>query len=111
MSRGTVMDIKSIAIAAVLGAATGFGGSYWLLNGQEARIQQRLNQTPPVVVVDFAKVAAAYPAGASEEEIEKLMVKTQRTILKLKEAGYLVLDAGAVVAAPEDLYLPEEVLK
>ncbi|CCW32422.1 hypothetical protein ABLA30_19770 [Xenorhabdus nematophila] len=105
------MDIKSIAIAAVLGVAGGFGGSYYVMNEQTASIHERLNQTPPVVVVDFAKVVSAYPAGASPEEVEKLMVKTNKAILKLKNSGYLVLDASAVVGAPSDVYLPEEVLK
>ncbi|QQK62638.1 hypothetical protein FJD32_025035 (plasmid) [Shewanella sp. LC6] len=105
------MDIKSIVIAAVLGAAGGVGGSYFVMNEQTASIHERLNQTPPVVVVDFAKVASAYPAGASQEELEKLMVNTNNAILKLKDAGYLVLDASTVVGAPNDLYLPEEVLK
>ena len=105
------MDLKIIAIASILGAAGGFGASYYVMSEQTANIQQRLNQTPPVVVVDFAKVASAYPAGASQAEVEKLMVKTNDAILKLKDAGYLVLDARAVVGAPSDVYLPEEVLK
>lgn len=105
------MDIKSIVIAATLGAAGGFASSYYFLSEQTAIIQDRLNQTPPVVVVDFAKVASSYPSGASQEEIERLMVKTNNAILKLKDAGYLVLDASTIVAAPSDVYLPEEVLK
>lgn len=99
------MDLKIIAIASILGAAGGFGASYYVMSEQTANIQQRLNQTPPVVVVDFAKVASAYPAGASQAEVEKLMVKTNDAILKLKDAGYLVLDASAVVGAPSDVYL------
>ena len=39
------------------------------------------------------------------------MVKTNDAILKLKDAGYLVLDAGSVVGAPSDVYLPEDWLK
>ncbi len=39
------MDIKSIAIAAILGAAGGFGGSYYVMSEQTASIHQRLNQT------------------------------------------------------------------
>lgn len=105
------MNIKSIAIAAILGAAGGFGGSYYVMSEQMANINQRLNQTPPVVVVDFAKVASAYPEGASQVEVEKLMVKTNDAIMKLKDAGYLVLDASSVIGAPNDVYLPEDVLK
>ncbi|MDV5728064.1 hypothetical protein [Klebsiella pneumoniae] len=103
------MDIKSIAIAAILGAAGGFGGSYYVMSEQTASIHQRLNQTPPVVVVDFAS-GVGVSAGASGE-VERLMVKTNDAILKLKDAGYLVLDASAVVGAPSDVYLPDEVLK
>ncbi|MBS9424207.1 hypothetical protein [Photorhabdus caribbeanensis] len=105
------MNIKAIFIAAVLGIVGGFGSSYFVMKEQMVSIQNRLNQSPPVVVVDFAKVALSYPAGASQEEIEKLMVKTNNAILKLKEAGYLVLDASAVIGAPSDVYLPEEAFK
>ncbi len=38
------MDIKSIAIAAILGAAGGFGGSYYVMSEQTASIHQSLNQ-------------------------------------------------------------------
>jgi hypothetical protein len=37
------MDIKSIAIAAVLGAAGGFSGSYYVLNEQTSAMHDRLN--------------------------------------------------------------------
>ncbi len=81
------MDIKSIVIAAILGASGGFGGSYYVMDEQMASIHERLNQTPPVVVVDFAKVASAYPTGSPQEALEKLMVNTNNAILKLKDAG------------------------
>lgn len=105
------MDTKSMLIATALGAIGGLSGSYYMMNQQITRIQERLNQTPPVVVVDFAKIASAYPAGASQNEVEKLMVKTNNAILKLKSTGYLVLDASTIVGAPSDVYLPDEVLK
>ncbi|NJV02503.1 NgrC [Escherichia coli] len=101
------MDIKSIAIAAILGAAGGFGGSYYVMSEQTASIHQRLNQTPPVVVVDFAKVASAYPAGASQEEVERLMVKTNDAILKLKDAGYGDLSVDDVKALMNRLFSTE----
>ncbi len=74
------MDIKSIVIAAILGASGGFGGSYYVMDEQMASIHERLNQTPPVVVVDFAKVASAYPTGSPQEALEKLMVNTNNAI-------------------------------
>ena len=100
------MDIKTVALAAVLGALGGFGASQFVAHAQFARIQHRLDQSPPIVVVDFVKMASAYPAGAPADEVERLMVETNGSILKLVGAGYLVLDAGAVVGAPSDVYLP-----
>jgi hypothetical protein len=39
------------------------------------------------------------------------MVQTNNGILKLKEAGYLVIDAGAVLAAPQDIIVDQELFK
>lgn len=104
------MDIKAVTLAAVLGAAGGIGGSYYLAAGQNNQIQARLHQTPPVVVVDFVRLATSYPDGASQAEVERLMVKTNDAIVRLKKAGYLVLDAGSILGAPDDVYLPAEAI-
>ncbi|AIJ10674.1 hypothetical protein ACW6AV_003441 [Edwardsiella piscicida] len=105
------MDIKTILIASVLGSAGGLLGSNYIMDKQITAINDRLNQSPPIVIVDFAKLASSYPAGASQEEVEQLMVKTNNAIVKLKDAGYLVLDSSSVVGAPRDVYLPDEALK
>lgn len=60
-----------------------------------------------IIVVDFAKIVSGYPAGASIDEVELLMVRTNESILRLRDAGFLVIDSSAVLAAPEYLYLPE----
>ena len=39
------------------------------------------------------------------------MMQTNDAVVRLREAGYMVLDAGAVVAAPEDVYLPEDLVQ
>jgi hypothetical protein len=105
------MDIKSIVIAGILGAVGGTGASYLLMEKNQAALDDRLAHIPPVVVVDFAAMAMNYPEGATPEEVDRLMMKTNEAVLKLHEAGYLVIDAGAVVAAPDDLYLPEDVIQ
>lgn len=105
------MDVKSIGVAAVVGAIAGGAGSYVALASQLSALEHRLNQSPPIVVVDFVKLAASYPPGISSNELNRLMVKTNDGIVKLKSAGYLVLDAAHVVAAPPDVYLPEDWLK
>lgn len=105
------MDIKSIAIAAIIGVLGGAGSSYLMIEQRQASIEDRLLKSPPVVVVDFAKMAMQYPEGATPEEVEKLMMQTNDAVVRLREAGYMVLDAGAVVAAPEDVYLPEDLIQ
>lgn len=59
-----------------------------------------------IIVVDFAKVIQSYPDGASAEEVEVLMVRTNESILRLRDAGFIVLDSSAVLAAPDYIYLP-----
>jgi len=105
------MNIKVIFISIILGAMSGLGSSYFVMNKQISNINERLIQTPPIVIVDFAKMASHYPDGASQKKIDEMMVKTNNAIIKLKKAGYLVLDSGAVVSAPSDIYLPEEIIK
>lgn len=104
------MNFKSILFAALLGAAGGFGGSYYFMVKETSALHDRLALTPPVVVVDFTKVASSYPSGADEAEIEELMIKTNNAIFKLKEAGYLIIDGAAILGAPEDIYLPSEII-
>lgn len=74
-------------------------------------VQERSQLTPPVVIVDLVMLAKQYPEGASVEEVEKLMLKTNASLLKLRDAGYLVLDAQAVLAAPADLMLSAELMQ
>lgn len=105
------MSTKSIAVSAILGALGGAALSYFVTEHRISNIHDRLLQSPPVVVVDFAQMAMRYPEGATPEEVEGLMMETNRSVLRLQEAGYLVLDAGAVLAAPFDLYLPQDVVQ
>lgn len=102
------MDKQSIAVAAVLGAVLGFGASFLLFYQQQQSLHYRLEQSPPIVLVDLAKLAASYPQGATPEQTNQLMLRTNDAIARLRDAGYLVIDAQAVLSAPSDLYLPPE---
>lgn len=104
------MSLNGIVIATVMGALLGGGASWFATKHQITELQNRLSQTPPIVVVDFGKIALTYPSGASPEQMDKLMVKTNNAVAKLKDAGYLILDSSSVLAAPNDVYLPTEVI-
>jgi hypothetical protein len=88
-------------IAASLGV---FGG--WIAAQQQ--LQQplaRMNLVTPVFVLDRGKLIQSIPAHASPEQMAKIVDDWQGQAKKLSEAGYLVIDSTAVVAAPEDVYV------
>lgn len=69
-------------------------------------LEAAVTEIPPVVIVDFARLAMSYPKGISPEQLEQLMLDVNNSIVRLSDAGYLILDAQYVVGAPADLYLP-----
>jgi hypothetical protein len=93
--------LSTVFIAVCLG---GIGG--WLAAQQQ--LQQpiaRLNMVTPVFVLDRAKLIQSIPPNASQEQMAKIVDDWQGQAKKLSDAGYLVIDSTAVVAAPEDVYV------
>lgn len=91
------MNVKSLLLAAMLGTAGGVVGAYGIVKTQKTDTRK----STPIVIVDLASLSASLDG------------KTQplvTAITKLKDAGYLVLDANAVISAPDDLYLTAELL-
>ncbi|PKD38248.1 hypothetical protein CWO84_23865 [Methylomonas sp. Kb3] len=100
------MDAKSQWLSTVLIAACLGGTSGWLASQQQ--LQQpiaRLNMVTPVFVLDRAKLIQSIPPNASQEHMAKIVDDWQGQAKKLSDAGYLVIDSTAVVAAPEDVYV------
>jgi hypothetical protein len=69
---------------------------------------QRLNLITPVFVLDRARLIQAIPPNATPEQMARTVEDWQRLATKLSNAGYLVLDSTAVVAAPDDTYVRPE---
>lgn len=103
------MDVKSqwlsmVLIAASLGTVGG-----WLAAHQQ--LQQpiaRLSLVTPVFVMDRAKLIQSIPPNATQEQMAKIVDDWQSQARKLSNAGYLVIDSTAVVAAPSDLYIQSQ---
>jgi len=96
--------LSTVFIAACLG---GIGG--WLAAQQQ--LQQpiaRLNMVTPVFVLDRTKLIQSIPPDASQEQMAKIVDDWQGQVKKLSDAGYLVIDSTAVVAAPEDVYVQHQ---
>ena len=104
-------DALSITItASILGGILGFAGSYLLLMNKISALESELSLRPPIAVVDFVDIASRYPDGTTKTEAEQLMVKTQKAIIKLSDAGYMVIDRSHLISAPKDLFLPPETI-
>jgi hypothetical protein len=69
---------------------------------------QRLNLVTPVFVLDRARLIQVIPPNATPEQMARTVEDWQRLAAKLSDAGYLVLDSTAVVAAPDDTYVRPE---
>ena len=70
--------------------------------------KQEESIAPPILIVDYAQVLKDLPQD--EEESDRIMIKTSELIARFHDAGFLVLDAQNVIAAPSELYLPQEAI-
>lgn len=102
------MSLKELLLTLLVGAASGAAGGYY---NAPRLFRAELLSRPPVAVIDMATVITATP----DQPGEAVGAKTGRVLLalrakadKLAQAGYVVLDAQAVIQAPEDLYVPAD---
>jgi uncharacterized protein YneF (UPF0154 family) len=102
------MSLKGLLLTLLVGAASGAGGGYYITL---RLFQVELLSRPPIAVIDMATVIT----GTPDQPGEAVGAKTGRVLLalrakagKLAQAGYIVLDAQAVIEAPEDLYVPAD---
>ena len=90
-------------ILSLLGSLAGLCSLLWL-----NRLETRMSRMTPIAVLDRASVLRALPPDASRENRERVMSALNATAHSLSDAGYLVLDSGWVIAAPEEVYVRSE---
>ena len=66
---------------------------------------EKLNLVTPVFVLDRSAVIKELSPDATPETIARAMAALREKADRLAASGYLVIDAGLVVAAPEDIYV------
>jgi len=54
-----------------------------------------------VVTLDIGSMVMAYPKGTTGAEAETVLIEVQKYIKLLNDQGYVVLDANALLSAPE----------
>ena len=104
MSNKTIAWLSSVILSSVLGSIGGFYATQTALGEPLAK----LGLTTPVFILDRAAWIKGLPADASQETINKAMEDWREKAGQLAKAGYLVIDSGLVVAAPEDVYVRPE---
>ena len=90
-----------LGLAVAAGAATGAAAGYLAGRAVSGPLAETLALRPPVAVLALAGGLESLPPEAWGTRIAERTEAARR----LARAGYLVLDAQAVVAAPADLYL------
>lgn len=100
-------NLGSILLGAALGAGIALAGSYFLFSDLQKQIEDHQTNTPPMVIVDFVDMAQKLEESGGEG-VESNTDRIGAAVLKLREAGFIVLDAQAVLAAPQAMYLPQE---
>ncbi len=96
--------LAAVLLSSILGAIGGFYASQQALKEPLAK----LGLTTPVFILDRAAWVRSLPTDASQETINKAMEDWREKAGQLAKAGYLVIDSGMVVAAPEDVYVRPE---
>jgi len=93
---------------AVVCVVSGIGGGlagHWVTNRTLEGPLGKLDLVTPVFVLDRSAVIKGLPPDASRETIDRAMKALREKADRLAASGYLVIDAGLVVAAPEDVYV------
>jgi len=103
----TVRNLNALHIATIAMIIL-LAGLIYITHWRLQVVEEQLAMTPPLVVIDFAELVSSY-GFVEGPELEAKMVEARDKVQKLKDAGYLVLDAANVVAAPADVYLPVDI--
>lgn len=69
-------------------------------------IQRKLTLSSPIAVVDFGRAVLSLGPNATEQAIESRLQEINHQIAKLASAGFIVLDAQAVVRASDTVFVP-----
>lgn len=67
---------------------------------------------PRIAVLDIGQVVAALPKDDSAPDaVKERMNRVRETIEKLKDSGFVVLDGQVVLGAPEESYVPIDMVR
>jgi hypothetical protein len=98
-------SLFTVAVSLVVGAAGGAGADYYLHHAAALGTSR-----PPIAVLDLSAAALNLPREGDAATLVNARIERLRAAAEmLKNAGWIVLDAQAVIGAPESLYVPLDV--
>ncbi|MBX2808179.1 MAG: hypothetical protein KTR20_06050 [Cellvibrionaceae bacterium] len=96
------MNLVTLIISALLG----FASSFIYFTPKLNAVNEQLQLSPPVLIVDSIALAArAVPVGSPSEAIDEHYRNVGELVNKFRDGGFLVLDIQSVLDAPEELFL------
>ena len=72
---------------------------------RDAELSDRMTTLTPIVVLDRAAALRKLPVDSGSEERNRVMQNLQEQAAQYAKEGFLVIDRGWVIAAPEDVYV------
>lgn len=91
----TIVTSLAISLSMTLIAAT---AGTWV-------IRDELAIRPPIAIVDYSPIANAVALGVPLDKIQPYLGETKRRAQAYQAAGYIVINAASVDAAPDDVFV------
>jgi len=70
---------------------------------ENSALMEHQRMFTPIVIIDRSHFLRTLPAEEDSDQRRRRVEGFEGTLLNLKDSGYLVLDASAILAAPADL--------
>ena len=72
---------------------------------EESRLSDRLTLMTPIVILDRSAVLKSLSITAESSERERVTQNLKELAARYAKEGFLVIDGGWVLGAPEDVYV------
>ena len=69
-------------------------------------IREELALRPPIAIVDYGPIGNAVALGESPDKIQPYFAEIKRRAQAYEAAGYIVINAASVDAAPDEIFVP-----
>ena len=96
-SGATLPVWAAVALGMAIAVASSYLGARWAAEDLRSELALR----PPLVLFDMAGAVR----GVAPDRLAAVVAREKARAERLADAGFLVLDAQAVIAAPPELYL------